>query len=219
MAALNAPDLIKFTGRMGFEYHGGKILESRTIIHRKFDEILRELNRNPQGGPQRNKALREYIYACEQIQPFDEPWKGYCKKNLRMLKHSGCIRKVRLDQMSDTDLESFMEDRFRMTLLFHGDFNQATRRRIQEIYHVYQLSRYGAMMTEEAGARERYRRNYILMKEVYIKEKDLFKKYQNRTITVDEYKNQVIDFKIAAMKKTEDWAEGRWKAYVVPDHK
>lgn len=217
-AALNSGDLVTFVCQKGADYHGLKILETRTIVRQKADELMYRLNNDPAAQEQtlRQKLLRQFIVACEQIPPFDQPRRGYCNQNTRVYRHFDCIRRVRLNQFTDEELYDFLAEKFQTNIIVYGDFKKAMDLRIKDLYHVHKYYQYKSMTETNPEFREHYRLTYRLMKDVHQKEKEWLKAYYDRTLTIDEYKKRVIELKMAAMKQTPDWARGKWKSYIVP---
>ncbi|MGE0269368.1 MAG: hypothetical protein AB7S78_13035 [Candidatus Omnitrophota bacterium] len=218
VAALNAAELTVFVCQQGAEYHGQKILETRTIVRQKADELMYRLNNDPAAQEQtlRQKLLRQFVVACEQVPPFDQPRRGYCNQNSRVYRHFDCIRRVRLNQLTDQELYDFLAEKFQTNIIVYGDFKKAMDLRVKDLYHVHQYYRYKSGAEVNPESREHYRRTHRLMKDVYQKEKEWLKAYYKRSLTIDAYKKLVIDLKISAMKQTPDWAQGKWKSYIVP---
>jgi len=214
-AALNVNDIKKFLCKKGFEHHGAMIVQYREPIRRKFDELTVKLRDAGHNHPDRAKWLGQYIFVCEQILPFDEPRKSACNHNMNVFLGDGCIRAVHLNHLSETELHQYLADRFQMNILLHGDFMGAMELKQKDLYHASRLSWYLGQMAEDAESKERNFLTARLMKETYHKDRDLLRQYKNKMLTLDEFKKQVIDFKIATMKQTPDWKRGCWKGYVV----
>lgn len=214
-AAMNAADIRTFVYKKGLEYHGGMIVQYREFIRRKFDELTVRLQEG-HNQPDRSKLLSQYIFVCEQILPFDEPRKSACEHNINVFLGDGCIRQVHLNDLSDEELHAYLTDRFQMSIVTYGDFMGAMNVRLKDLYHAYHLSWYMAQLAPTQESRERHALTSRLMKETYKEDRELLKKYQDKSLTLEEYKKQVIDFKIDIMKQTPDWKRGCWKGYIVP---
>lgn len=214
-AALNAGEIKTYLCKKGFEHHGAMIVQYREPIRRKFDELTVKLKDGGHNHPDRAKWLGQYIFVCEQILPFDEPRKSACNHNMNVFLGDGCIREVHLNQLSDAELHEYLAQRFQMNIMLHGDFMGAMDLRLKDLYHAYRLSWYMGQIAPHAESRERHWLTYRLMKATYEKDRDLLRQYKNKMLTLEEFKKQVIDFKIATMKQTPDWKRGCWKGYVV----
>jgi len=219
LVAFNSADIKIFVYQQGVEYHSRKILEARTVVRLKADELMYRLNHEPAAQEQslRQKLLRQFIVACEQVPPFDQPRRSYCNQNTKAFRYWDCIRKVRLNQFTDQELYDFLAEKFQTNILVQGDFKLSMDRRIQDLFHVYKYCQYKMVTETSPESKSFYRLTHRLMKETYLKEKAWLKAYYKRDITLDEYKKRVIDLKIYTMKQTPDWEKGQWKSYIVPE--